>query len=106
MSERAEVLCIFRSTRRIENEENYSLWSAKMDELVRRTRGYLRHVSVHDAETRRAITVSYFDSNEALDIWRHEPEHQRAQELGRHEFYEEYVVEIATLTRSYRWSAS
>jgi heme-degrading monooxygenase HmoA len=99
-----EVVCIFTSTRRLDNDDQYVNWATKMETLVRVAPGYVRHVSVRDCESRRGVTVSYFDSEASLLQWRNDEEHLRAQDLGREQFYDDYRVEIATVTRAYRWS--
>jgi heme-degrading monooxygenase HmoA len=105
MTTSGDIVCIFSSTRRVDHRELYETWASKMDELVQTVPGYLRHTTVSDEATHRAITVSYFDSLESLQQWREVQEHQNAQKLGRDHFYEEYRVDIAAVTRSYGWSA-
>lgn len=106
MAASGEVVCIFTSTRTLDHEQQYDTWAQSMDGLVRSTPGYLRHVSVRDDQSQRGVTISYFNSHEAVEQWRQHAEHQRAQQLGREQFYEEYSIDIATVDRSYRWSAS
>ncbi len=106
MTQSSEVVCIFTSTRRVDNDELYESWATNMDSLVRSTPGYLRHVSVFDQTSRRGVTVSYFESDSAVQRWRENAEHQIAQSLGREQFYDGYRIDIATMTRSYEWTAS
>lgn len=47
------------------------------------------------------ITVSYWESTAAIEAWKLNAEHQRAQELGKAQWYDEYVVHIALVECEY-----
>lgn len=96
---------IFRSTRRLDNEEQYAAWAERLDELVRTIDGYISHDSYRDPQTQRGVTLSYFASEEVIKQWREHPVHLEGQELGRTHFYEDYSIEVAVVERSYEWSA-
>ena len=51
------------------------------------------------------ITVSYWQSLEAIAAWRDHPEHLEAQALGRTKWYATFDVHIAKVERSYRFKA-
>ena len=104
MGDGRRVACIFRSTRTIDAGDEYDAWSLRIDELVTSTPGYLSHVNFRDSSSRDGVTLSYFDSLEAVALWREEPIHRLAQALGRERFYEEYTIEIVEVVRDYRWS--
>ena len=106
MSDGRRVACIFRSRRTIDADDEYDAWSRRIDALVTSTPGYLSHVSFRDAPSRDGVTISYFDSLEAIALWREEPIHSQAQSLGRERFYEEYTIEIVEVVRDYHWSKS
>lgn len=95
---------IFRSTRRVDNDDLYATWSALMEARVVVAHGYVSHVGFRDPVTREGVTISYFDSLDAISEWRANEEHQEAQGLGRSEFYEEYTVEVARIEHRYGWS--
>ncbi len=52
------------------------------------------------------ITVSYWDSLEAIKSWREHPEHKAAQARGRETFYERYDLRVAHVERGYRFDRS
>jgi heme-degrading monooxygenase HmoA len=74
-----------------------------MENLVKSISGYISHYSQRDAQTREGITVAYFDSLEAIKVWREHPEHKATQELGRTHFYESYDVKVVKVEREFRW---
>ena len=49
------------------------------------------------------MTIAYFDDVESIAQWREQVDHRRAQALGREQFYESYVVQIAPIVRHYEW---
>ena len=94
---------IFRSVRTTHSEELYQEHSEKMESLVKSMKGYISHHSQLDAITREGVTISYFDSLEAIKAWRDHPDHKATQELGRTHFYEHYEVKVVKVEREYEW---
>jgi heme-degrading monooxygenase HmoA len=94
---------IFRSIRTEHSEDLYQEHAAKMEKLVKNIKGYISHHGQRDPITREGITISYFESLEAIKEWRENAEHQLTQELGRTHFYESYEVKIVKVEREYQW---
>lgn len=95
---------IFRSRRSEESEALYAEWSQRMADAVAAAEGYVSHVSFRDPVSGEGVTIAYFQTEDAIRDWREFPDHVRAQELGREEFYLDYTVEVARIVRSYSWS--
>jgi len=49
------------------------------------------------------ITVSYWDSLDAIAAWREDAEHKLVQARGREAFYERYSVHVSRVLRSARF---
>ena len=94
---------IFRSVRTPDWEELYQEHSAKMESLVKNINGYISHHGHRDSDTREGVTISYFESLEAIQEWREHPEHKATQELGKSHFYERYEIEVVKVEREYGW---
>ena len=92
---------IFRSTRNLDDGKLYSVWSRKMEDLVKTIHGYEHHFGFRDSDTREGVTVSYFTSLDAISQWKSLSEHQKAQQLGRESFYEQYSVQVCQVLRDY-----
>ena len=45
-------------------------------------------------ENNQEIALSYWLSLEDIQAWKNDPEHQRAQQLGREQFYQSFSTEI------------
>jgi heme-degrading monooxygenase HmoA len=94
---------IFTSVRTNSASELYGSTAEKMVELATSQTGYLGHESARDANTKLGITVSYWQSLEAIKIWKQNAEHLIAQEQGRTAFYESYETRICRVERDYRF---
>ena len=95
---------IFHSIRTTHSEDLYQEHSKKMEELVKSISGYISHHSQRDSKTKEGITVSYFESLEAINKWREHPEHKKTQELGRTTFYSWYEIDLVKVERKYDWT--
>jgi heme-degrading monooxygenase HmoA len=93
---------IFTSLR-TEGEGGYGKMAERMLELAAGQPGYLGVESVRGADG-LGITVSYWESEQAIIAWKAVAEHRTAQELGRRKWYSQYRVRIARVDRSYGFS--
>ena len=90
---------IFTSTR-TELDENYSEMAIKMETLAKQQPGFL---GVESARNEIGITVSYWESLEAIRNWKANMEHLEAQEKGKTTWYKNYKVRIAKVEREYEF---
>lgn len=88
---------IFTSLRK-EGDNGYAEISERMVELAKQQPGYLGHES---ALEEIGITVSYWESLDAIRNWKMNTEHLFAQKKGREEFYLSYKVRISKVERDY-----
>jgi len=98
-------LVVFRSTRKLDDGVVYSEWSEKMEILVKTIDGYEKHFGFRDPDTREGLTISYFNSLDAISEWKNLADHKVAQDLGREKFYEEYSVQVCEILREYEYRA-
>ena len=90
---------IFTSTR-TEVEAGYAEMATKMVELAKVQPGY---IGMESARSEIGITVSYWESLEAIKNWKANMEHVEAQEKGRTTWYKNYKVRIAKVEREYEF---
>jgi heme-degrading monooxygenase HmoA len=76
--------------------------SERMWRIVSSMPGFISY-KAYAAEDGEHIVVVRFESREALDAWKKEPEHRVAQERGRTSFYQEYWVQASETFRQYRF---
>ncbi len=90
---------IFSNTR-TEGDFGYAAMAVKMEELARTQPGYLGFESARDGF---GISVSYWDSLEAIANWKANTDHLMAQAAGRNTWYSWYKVRICRVEREYEF---
>jgi heme-degrading monooxygenase HmoA len=95
----APYYAVIFTSRRASEHEGYGEMADRMVELAREQPGFLGIESVREGPI--GITVSYWDSPDAIDGWRKHVEHREAQRLGRRVWYDEYVVRVARVERAH-----
>lgn len=81
-----------------EGDHGYREMAGRMVELAEQQPGFLGIESVRE---NLGITVSYWDSLEAIKRWKNNAEHQEAQRLGHQHWYSGFRVRIAKVERDY-----
>lgn len=90
---------IFTSTR-TEVEEGYAEMAIRMVELAKQQPGF---IGLESARSEMGITVSYWESLDAIKAWKENTEHLLAQEKGKTTWYKNYKVRIAKVEREYEF---
>ena len=90
--------CIFTS---VKNKsvptalDGYSTLANEMEELAKQQNGYM------GIDSSPGITISYWESSDAMREWKNQVDHRAAQLLGKERFYNDYHVHIAKVEREY-----
>ena len=93
------VITIFRSRLRPEAGEDYRHVAAEMDTLAQSMPGFVE-AKQFVADDGERVTLVTFEREETQRAWREHPDHQRAQGLGRTDFYQEYALTVCRPMRS------
>lgn len=93
---------IFTSTQKA-HIEGYDEMANKMEELAKQQVGYL---GMDTARNEVGITVSYWESLDAIKSWKQQSEHLIAQQKGRKEWYSWYKVRICKVEREYEFKST
>jgi len=88
---------IFTSVLKTEDQE-YIDTAIRMEELAKNQKGFL---GIESARNEIGISVSYWESLEAITEWKNNAEHKIAQEKGIKEWYKNYHLRIAKVERDY-----
>lgn len=88
------------SSQRTTGDNGYAQMADKMEELASKQPGFISVESVRDASG-SGITISYWESLEAISNWKKNEAHQVAQEKGKQDWYESYKVRICKVEREY-----
>lgn len=86
------------TSERTDVKEGYGETAERMEELARQQPGYLGHESAREG---LGITVSYWESLEAIRNWKQQMEHVTAQQNGRNAWYASYKTRICKVERDY-----
>src|SRR5262249_16000731 len=90
---------IFTSRGKRGIEDDYGDASVRMLELASGMPGFLGIESARNNEG-FGITVSYWESEEAIKNWRTHAEHLVVQKMGRDQFYEWYESRVGKVERA------
>ncbi|MGE7111918.1 antibiotic biosynthesis monooxygenase family protein [Lysinibacillus sp. NPDC047702] len=94
---------IFTSQRAEKDGEGYAKMAEAMDNLAQKQPGFIRVESVRDAEG-KGITVSYWETLEAIQAWKENTKHLVAQQFGKENWYTQYHVEICQVMKEYSFT--
>jgi len=92
------VAVIFRAQTN-ELDDRYFEMAKRMRELAISRYGCLEFIAV--TEGRQEIAISYWNDLEAIERWKADEEHRKAQELGRNYWYRSYTVQVVEVLREY-----
>jgi len=82
------------------NIEGYSEMAIKMEILAKKQTGF---ISMDNARNDIGITVSYWESLEAIKKWKQQTDHLEAQLKGRQDWYSWYHVRICKVEHEYEF---
>ena len=88
------------TAQRSDKDKGYSSMGERMVDLASKQKGFLGIESTEDLEGFE-ITISYWESEEAIRDWKANFEHQTAQKQGRKLWYEHYEIRDARVERAY-----
>jgi heme-degrading monooxygenase HmoA len=81
-----------------DNQEGYEETADRMVELAKQQPGYL---GIESARSEIGITISYWESLDAILQWKNNVEHTEARNLGRAKWYKKYQLRICKVEREY-----
>jgi heme-degrading monooxygenase HmoA len=84
---------VFTSVRTPDDDAGYAAVAERMAELASAQPGFLGVESVRGADG-LGITVSYWDSLDAVRHWGEHVEHRLAQQVGRERWYERFRLRV------------
>jgi heme-degrading monooxygenase HmoA len=88
------------SSLRTAGDNGYREMAARIVELASRQPGFLGAESTRGQDG-FGITVSYWESQAAIQAWRVQLEHKQAQALGIEKWYDHFELRVAKVERAY-----
>ena len=93
---------IFTSTRTA-GDNGYGDMADFMEQLAKKQSGY---IGIESAKQEIGITVSYWESLNAIQDWKQQADHLLAQKKGISDWYDSYTVRICLVEREYSFNRS
>lgn len=90
---------IFSSTQ-TKSIEGYDEMALAMQELAKKQDGYLGFETAHGEI---GISISYWESLDAIQVWKSNISHLQAQKLGKDQWYQWYKIRICKVEREYEF---
>ena len=94
----APYYAVIFTSLRTPDESGYPDMANAMEELAAQQEGYL---GIESARNEIGITISYWQSLEAIRNWKANADHLMAQKYGREKWYSSYKVRICKVERDY-----
>ncbi|MDR6226024.1 antibiotic biosynthesis monooxygenase family protein [Desmospora profundinema] len=88
------------SSERSEDDNGYEVMGEKMVKLASDQPGFLGVESVRD-KNGFGLTISYWESTEAIQNWKEHSLHQLAQQKGKAQWYLRYKTRVCRVERDY-----
>jgi len=95
---KAPYYAVIFSTIRTDIDEGYEETAQKMEALAKLQEGYL---GIESVRASIGITVSYWESLDAISKWKNNIEHTIARNKGRELWYQSYKLRICKVERDY-----
>jgi heme-degrading monooxygenase HmoA len=99
------LITVFRSRLTPGIRDEYDTAAARMNELAQTMPGYVSHKTYYAKDGERC-TIVEFEHEEGLWAWRTNSEHRAAQKLAREKYYTEYHIQVCTLDRESKFTAT
>lgn len=80
-------------------DESYSDMANRMRELAINEYGCIEFTS--STEGNSELAISYWPNRESIQAWKNNPDHKRAQSLGKSRWYRSYQVQVVEVLHQY-----
>jgi len=100
MNKRLPYYAVIFTSLLSEKTDGYAEMSNKMEKLAKLQDGFL---GMNSARNDIGITISYWDSLEAIKNWKQQSDHLIAQEKGKSDWYSWYNIKICKVEREYEF---
>ncbi|EOP27776.1 MULTISPECIES: antibiotic biosynthesis monooxygenase family protein [Bacillus] len=81
---------------------DYSTVAETMEELAKQQPGFLGVESARD-NSGLGITISYWESLEAIENWKKNALHKEAKKRGREQWYENFHLRVCLVEKEYKF---
>ena len=101
MNKNLPYYAVIFTSKHSENTQGYPEMAEKMELLAKQQTGFL---GIESARNDIGITVSYWESLEAIKKWKQQTDHIEAQLKGKRDWYSWYDVKICKVEKEYSFN--
>ena len=76
-------------------DKTYSEMAPRLRDLAKSTYGCVEFTALTDGD--QEIAISYWNTLDQIKAWTNDPEHQKAQALGKSKWYKAYRVQVSEI---------
>lgn len=96
------ILVLFEVTIKENCMDGYLALAAKLKDHLSKAKGFIRSERFSSLiNERKLLSLSVWESEEAVNEWRNQTEHRMSQQQGRKSMFESYHITVASQIRSY-----
>lgn len=96
------VYVLFEVTIKKENMDDYLALAAELKSELAKAKGFVRSERFSSLVNEgRLLSLSVWESEDAVAEWRNQVQHRNGQQLGRESIFESYNITVASAIRSY-----
>lgn len=103
MQDTTPYYAVIFTSKRTDGDNGYSEMANKMETLAKQQPGF---IGIESARETIGITVSYWETLDAIKQWKENTAHLYAQERGKSDWYSYYNVRICKVEREYEFAAN
>ena len=100
MQDTKSYYAVIFTSKQQEDESGYQKMADQMETLAKQQPGY---IGIESAKETIGITVSYWETLEAIKNWKENAAHLFAQKKGKSDWYSWYKVRICKVEREYEF---
>lgn len=84
-----------------ELDETYASTAARLRQIALSKYGCTRFTALMESD--QEVIISYWETLDQIQAWNQDPEHRKAQELGRNKWYSAFQVQVVQVLRDYEF---
>jgi len=100
MQDTKSYYAVIFTSKQQDDDSGYQKMAEQMEALAKKQPGY---IGIESAKEAIGITVSYWESLDAIKNWKENSAHLFAQEKGKSDWYSWYKVRICKVEREYEF---
>ena len=91
------ILVLFEVTIKEDRMDSYLSMARKLKDDLEKAKGFIRSERFSSlVNERKLLSLSVWESEEAIEEWRNQQQHRKSQQQGRDSIFESYRITVAS----------